>query len=157
MLLRGFVLFFALIWASAVMADPAVDIAQSLSFGRYTMRTNNLNASLQVAYDGQVTADPAFIPVNSTARNGIIRMTGFDPDTPLDLSITFLPNPLTLTCSCASPDFIVSNFQVETENPTTDPTGQALIRYGARITAQGGTYGDVNYSGTVTITVIVNN
>jgi hypothetical protein len=157
MLLRSFAFLCALILTSAGAADPVVDISQSLRFGRYVLRSDNLNASLQVAYDGQVTADSAFIPVNSTARNGVIRMTGFTPNTPFDLSISFTPNPLTLSCSCPSPDFLVSNFTVETENPTTDLSGQALLRYGARITAQGGSYGDVNYSGTVTISVIVNN
>jgi hypothetical protein len=142
--------------ANQALADPGAEITQNIQFGRYVIRNDNAGAALQVAYDGNVISDNAFIPVNSTAKNGIIKMSGFTPGESLLLTITFLPDPLTLTCSCSSPDFQISNFQVETTSVTADISGEAFIRFGARLVAQGGAYGDVSYSGALTVRIIVN-
>ena len=139
------------------VAAPAVTVSQTMLFGSYVMRPNNLGAAVQLSYNGSVVADNAFIPVNSNTQNGVIKFEGFVPNEPLNLTITFSPDPLTLSCNCPSPNFVVDNFQVDPANVITDGIGQAFVRFGARLTAQGGGYTQQNYSGTITVDVTVNN
>jgi hypothetical protein len=73
----------------------------------------------------------------------------------MDLHILLSPSPLTMSCSCGSPDFTVTSFVLSPATPHTDGSGNTSFRMGATIRTSGNTavYGNGAYSGLLSISI----
>lgn len=133
---------------ASVIAQTITPV-QEMSFGKFALKNNSSAHMLRVARTGGVTADSAYI-VMDTPVPAEYTLAGFTPSTPLTVSI---PDS-TLTAAGTGDHFDLRDF-TPTPGLTTDGAGGATLRFGASLytSGSGTNYIDGAFSGDIDITV----
>ena len=136
--------------SATAFAAPALTVTQALAFGTIFLKNNDAVYSATITPLGILSYDSAFLFMGH-AKNAAYSLSGADPD--MDINVSFDPSPLTLSCSCGSPDLTLDNFTISPVLPHTNLAGHTTFKLGATLLTSGSgpTYGDGAYSGTVTI------
>lgn len=130
------------------LSFAAVTEEQSISFGSFAIAANDAQSSITISKNGGTPVYSYKIYPLAHGQPGQYRLTAYPIFTPLVINI----NDFVLQRT-AAPNLLVEDF---TFDPIiTDGTGQALLNLGASLktTGLGGSYGDGNYTGTMSITI----
>lgn len=154
----SFILISGLVTSGKACAQPNVEVTQSLNFGSVITRDNLAAYTLTITApnDSVNIVGGGLIPLmDVTPRNGVLEADGFDPG--VEVTVTFDPTEVELSCNCGSPSFYVDNFTtVPSGAITIQPDGTAVIPFGARLrtTGSGIRYSGDTYTGEVEISVM---
>lgn len=146
-----FLLFFVcLIGVQDVRAQSIVRV-QELDFGEAVVRRNDATYSMTVLTNGNLSAGTNFLHLTGVTQ-GIYRLTGATPNRPITVGITVDQQMI-----APGEAMIIDNFSIDAP-ATTDGSGEALIRVGARVStdASGTPYmGNSNFLAQMTLTVTI--
>ncbi len=136
--------------ASPQASAQTITTTQNLNFGEGVVTDNDAQHVIMLQFDGTLTNDPEFLFV-TVPQEGIYQLAGTAPLTAISSVV------VTVDQQVLGPgqDFTIDNFDIDAP-ATTDGSGEATIRIGARLRTSGTS---INYTpsalfnGQFTITV----
>jgi len=149
------IVFFSFIsWPAPVLA-ATITQQQALSFGTIALRDNSSAHQMNIAFDGTITADPAFIIISAGSPAEFL-LSGFTANTLVNVSI-LVPSTTSVLAGAVDPStsqFTIDNHHTFAPVLTTNLLGEATVNVGARLTTSGvGFYKDAMYIAPMTISV----
>jgi len=128
---------------------------RALNFGTVALKDNNSAHQMNISFNGDINADPAFIIITPGTPAEYL-LTGFTANTLLNITI-LVPSSTTMLAGQSDPStsqFTIDNHHSFSPVVTTDILGEATINIGARLTTSGvGFYKDAMYIAPMTISV----
>ena len=124
---------------------------QALDFGEAVVRRNDATYSMTVTDTGNLSADANFLHLTPVAE-GIYRLTGAAANRPIVVGIIVDQQMI-----APGEAMIIDNFDINAP-ATTDGSGEALIRVGARVStdASGTPYsGNANFLAQMTLSITI--
>jgi Domain of unknown function (DUF4402) len=133
---------------------------QQLNFGTIGMRNTPGAKTVTVEPDGDVVYGTDVIAGTPRAQPGRYRITGLAPNMTMTFGVSMPPTDggyevdnATGLSNGPNTDFVIDTFTATTNTPSTSPTGEIMLYVGATLRiANGGTYGNGTYNGTLDIT-----
>jgi len=132
-----------------------VNEIKSLSFGTIALKDNNASYVMNIAFSGQISADPAFVIIDA-GHPGLWELNGFPQHTPINVTF-IIPDVQTQLAGASDPStsqFTITQHHTFGPIITTDALGNALFNVGATLTTSGsGFYKDATYLSHMTVMV----
>ncbi len=141
---QGLVAAVLLCGSSWLAAAPAVTVDVPLEFGLLAVKSNISSSTLQVAPSGAISFSGDILAIGGAFR-GEYRVTGFPPNTPLEVTV----DDASLSAGGGGLPELLTVTDYDSPSVVTDALGEALVLLGASLktNASGVMYVDAPYSG----------